>query len=134
MDHQLYWTRTKIIKYCPLNYRTSLLAREDNNTADIIEAEGQVTTLLGLNIDALKGSFPELEELTMGATFFKFILPDANGAIFPSGAAPYDPLADYQLDPLYGRISGEAGVVPEPTTMSLLALGGLAVLRRRRKQ
>ncbi|MCP4375843.1 MAG: PEP-CTERM sorting domain-containing protein, partial [bacterium] len=47
--------------------------------------------------------------------------------------AVYDPLTDYGLNPVYGRISGEAGVVPEPATMSLLAIGGLAMLRRRRK-
>ena len=108
--------------------KTSLLAREDNDTADLIEAEGQVITLLGQDIS----QFPEL---TQGATFFKFMLPDINGTIFPSTASPYDPMSDYQLDPVYGRISGEAGVtVPEPATMSLLGLGALAMIKRRRKR
>jgi len=108
---------------------TSLLARENNDTADLIEAVGHVTMLLGQDVN----QFPEL---TMGSTFFKFMLPDTNGTIFPvSAAAPYDPLFDYQLESVYGRISGEAGVgVPEPATMSLLAVGGLMLIKRRRKR
>ena len=108
---------------------TSLLAREDTDTADLIEAMGQVTMLLGQDVS----QFPELSD---GVTFFKFMLPDSNGAIFPvSAAAPYDPLFDYQLLPVYGRISGEAGIgLPEPATMSLLAVGGLMLIKRRRKR
>jgi len=42
------------------------------------------------------------------------------------------------VDPGYmfgqgGSVSGQVIVVPEPATLSLLALGGLAVLHRRRR-
>ena len=54
--------------------------------------------------------------------------------LFPLlAAAPYNPLYDYGLPAAYGAISGEAGVgIPEPATLGLLALGGLAMLRRRK--
>jgi len=34
---------------------------------------------------------------------------------------------------ILGQHCGEGGAGPEPATLSLLALGGLAVIRRRRK-
>jgi hypothetical protein len=37
------------------------------------------------------------------------------------------------FEPLYGQDSFALVVTPEPATLSLLALGGLAILRRRRR-
>ena len=116
---------------------TSLLARAENDVADLIEGYGKVTQILGVNPEDMVTSFPEFANLTRGVTFFKFMLPNPGAEMFPVG---YDPLEDYpNLNLAYGAISGEAGLLhpdddlPEPGTMSLLALGGLAVLRRRRK-
>ena len=115
--------------------KATLLARAQNDTADLVEATGRVNTLLGWDINELVASNPveweSLREL-VGVTFFKFMLPSTGGVIYPT--ADYDPLVDYpNLRPVFGRISGEAGVIPEPASMFLLGLGGLALLRRRRK-
>ncbi|MCD4698969.1 MAG: PEP-CTERM sorting domain-containing protein, partial [Phycisphaerae bacterium] len=115
----------------------SLLARAGHETADLIEGFGEVKTLLGWNMMELAGQFPELEEMD-GVTFFKFMLPDTNAALFPLlHGAVYDPLEDYGWNPAYGHISGEAGLgtdVPEPATLMLLGLGGIGVLLRRRRR
>lgn len=111
----------------------TLLARAGHPTADLIEGAGRLKTLLGWNIADLAGQFPELEEMD-GVTFFKFMLPDAAGALFPLPQGKgYDPLTDYEWNPALGRISGETGVgIPEPAAMTLLLLGLPFVFRRRR--
>ena len=117
---------------------TSLLARAENDVADLVEGFGRVTKILGMNPADLVGQHPEMANLTRGVTFFKFMLPHPGDEMFPVG---YDPSLDYPnvTEPFRGAIEGSAGLLhpddplPEPGTMSLLALGGLAVLRRRRK-
>ena len=111
----------------------SLLARAGHPTADLIEGAGKVKTLLGWDVNALQ-QYPEFGEHD-GVTFFKFILPDTQAALFPLPEGEnYDPLEDYNWDTIYGRISGETGIgTPEPATLCMLALGGLVLIRRRRK-
>ena len=62
---------------------------------------------------------------------FVFIIPDGVGNLSVQvRAVGLDGSDEYVFDNI--RVFGTA--VPEPATMSLLAIGGLAVLRRRRKQ
>jgi len=114
----------------------SLLARAGASTADLIEGAGEVKTLLGWDMQELAGQLPELAEMD-GVTFFKFMLPDTQAALFPlPGGESYNPMNDYGWDTAYGGISGEAGlgdIAPEPATMTLLGIGALGLLRRRRK-
>ncbi|MBT3201807.1 MAG: PEP-CTERM sorting domain-containing protein [Phycisphaerales bacterium] len=58
---------------------------------------------------------------------------DANGFTVPTGAGqPVDSISHPGLNRTYA-FEINVDPVPEPATMSLLALGGLAILRRRRK-
>lgn len=111
--------------------KTTLLARANNDTADLVEGIGRINTLLGHSVADLDPVEYEWLRGDVGVTFFKFMLPDLGGVIYPT--ANYMPSEDYNLDPVYGRISGEAGVIPEPASLFLLAVGSLAALRRRRK-
>lgn len=114
--------------------KTTLLARANNDTADLVEARGHVSTLLGWSVEELAATDPvnweSLREYA-GVTFFKFMLPNTGGVIYSN--PDYHPLTTDIQGSVYGRISGEAGLIPEPASMSLLVLGGLAALRRRRK-
>jgi hypothetical protein len=96
----------------------SLLAKAGSDRIFKVEGIGTVTTLLGEDVQ---------EELT-GTIYYEF-MADPGTVIFPAG---YDPLAATDQSPVQGRISGEAGIIPEPATFSLLALGGLLALHRRR--
>lgn len=117
--------------------QVSLLARGGHSTADLIEGAGQVTMAMGYTIEELSQMEQFYDMDADGVTFFKFMLPDMDGVLFPQlAAAPYDPLQDYGLTAAYGSISGEAGVggyLPEPASLAILAIGGLAVVIRRRR-
>lgn len=118
---------------------TSLLARADYGTADLIEAAGDIKMILGYTPEELvqMGVLEPNDDVT-GVTFFKFMLPDTeeDNTLFPDLLGDtYDPLVEYDLNSAYGHISGETGpgyAIPEPATLGLLAMGGLAALRRRR--
>ncbi|MGC9454454.1 MAG: PEP-CTERM sorting domain-containing protein [Phycisphaerae bacterium] len=117
--------------------QVSLLARAGHSTADLIEGAGQVTMAMGYTIEELSQMEQFYDMDADGVTFFKFMLPNMDSVLFPQlAAAPYDPLQDYGLQAAYGAISGEAGVgvyLPEPATLAMLAMGGLAVVTRRRR-
>lgn len=118
--------------------RTSLVGRDaatttDNSVIDLIEAAGTVNTLMGQDVSS--------QNLT-GVTFLKFFAP-AGTSVFKgnsgTGNAIYNPLtATVNGTPasILGRVSGEAGVgtfIPEPMTLSILALGIPMILRRHRR-
>jgi hypothetical protein len=104
--------------------KVSLLAREGYDRIDIVEASGVVNTLLGTNVQALN---------LAGAVYFRFETDDPGQVIFPAlSPALYNPLADYGLANIEnGWVGGVAA--PEPATMAMLALGGLALVLRRRR-
>ena len=58
---------------------------------------------------------------------------DATFDVTPPLSLPPDLIFSYGVYGQGGSLSGQVVVVPEPATLSLLALGGLAVLRRRRR-
>ena len=100
---------------------TSLLGRADDDVVDLIEGQGLVTTLLGEDVQA---------EGIVGGAFMKFF---AENIVFPEPPGEtYDPLTDYGYGDVDGRVSGETGELPEPASMAILGLGGLAMLLRRR--
>jgi hypothetical protein len=100
---------------------TSLLGRADDDVVDLIEGQGLVTTLLGEDVQA---------EGIVGGAFMKFF---AENIVFPEPPGEtYDPLTDYGYGDVDGRVSGETGEIPEPASMAILGLGGLAMLLRRR--
>lgn len=110
--------------------QVTLLARDNEDRADLIEGVGLINTLLGVDLSEW--------EVAQGATFFKFIAPLAS-PIFP--VVPntvYEPSVDYGWEPLSGRVSGEAGAaylfVPEPATLGLVLSGGVGVLLVRRRR
>jgi hypothetical protein len=104
---------------------TSLLAREGIDRIDIVEAKGTVNTLLGENVQALN-----LE----GSVYFRFETDAPGQAIFPVlSPVTYDPLVDYGLADINNAWVGGVAGLPEPATLGLMAIGGLALALRRRR-
>jgi len=102
---------------------TSLLSREAYDETDLIEAEGTVKTLLGEDVSS--------QGLLGVAKLFFYAEDD----VFPAPGGDYNPLSDHGLNSVQGRVSGETGVeIPEPATMTLLGIGALGLLRRRRRK
>lgn len=111
---------------------TSLLARADVSEADLIEASGRINTLLGEDVQNL-----DLD----GVVKFSFFADDDLAKIFDSSTigdpAEYRPSMDIQ-DVVPGHVAGVTGdgafTIPEPTTLSLVALAAVAGLRRIRRR
>jgi hypothetical protein len=107
--------------------KTSLLAKSAEDRIFLVEGQGKVTKLLGRDLEE------EGIILPVGVTFYKFIAGQPGTVIFPpTAAAPYDPLVEYNLASIAGRVSGEAGVIPEPVTLSMLILGAITMVGLRR--
>lgn len=105
--------------------KTSLLAREGTDRIDIVEASGTVNTLLDVNVQAL--NLP-------GVVYFRFESDDPGQAIFPVlSPVLYNPLADYGLANIENAWVGGIVGVPEPATVAMLTIGGLALVLRRRR-
>ena len=111
-------------------FQVTLLARDNEDRADLIEGIGRINTLLGVDLSDW--------EAAEGTTFFKFIAPFASPVFPVVPGALYEPCVDYGWDPLSGRISGEAGAgylfVPEPATLGLILSGGVGVFLVRRRR
>ena len=111
----------------------SLLARVNEDRIFLVEGRGKLETLLGYDVAAN----PELPDSAV--TFFKFFAEDPdeqpNSRIFTN--PDYQPSVDLanasDVSQFIGRISGEAAV-PEPGTLALLGLGGVAIVAYRRRR
>ena len=102
---------------------TSLLGRANTDVVDLIEGRGTVNVLLGEDV--------RNQNLT-GAAFMKFFAPTGT-VVFPSPPGDkYNPLEDYDLDEITGRVSGEAGALPEPATLAVLSIGAVGLIWKRR--
>jgi len=105
--------------------KVSLLAREGYDRTDLVEATGMVNTLLGEDVKAYN---------LLGAVYFKLESDDPGQVIFPVlSPALYNPLVDYGLANIENAWVGGVAGVPEPATMVMLAIGGLALVLRRRR-
>ena len=121
---------------------------------DVVTGEmqlvGNAATLSGYSITSAAGSL--VPDGDGAAAPFQFYLSNLAGDISAASlgagvlvdgelaldaeydtSGPMDLTFSYGLDGQGGSLSGDVIVVPEPTCMALLGLGGLAVLRRRRR-
>jgi len=104
---------------------TSLLARAGADLADQVEGVGTVTKLLGQDVSA--------EGRTGGVTM-QLLAQNSGAEVFPAAVgAAYDPLADYAMDDLPGRVNGNAGI-PEPAGLAILLAGAVTILFARRRR
>jgi hypothetical protein len=102
--------------------KVTLLARLNEDQIFKIEGVGDLKALLGETL-------PQLLPAERGVVAFDFIAKNPLGSIFTNpNYSPTDPITTTIL----GDISGHAGV-PEPATVAMLAIGGLALVLRRRR-
>lgn len=101
--------------------KVTLLARVNEDRIFKVEGEGILNILLGEDMIGSDAG---------GVVMFDFIAEAPAAAIFTN--PNYSP-TDNVSGQIWGDINGHAGV-PEPATLSLLALGGLAVAWARRRK
>jgi len=104
--------------------KVTLLARTNEDRIFKIEGVGNLTTLLGQNVAQLGLPFDK------GVVAFDFIAGNPLGPIFTN--PNYSP-TDNVPGIIWGDISGHTGV-PEPATVAMLTIGGLALVLRRRRR
>ena len=101
--------------------KVTLLARTNEDRIFKIEGVGDIMMLLG--------EPPQIFPVEKGVVAFDFIAKNPLGPIFTKpDYSPTDPITTTIL----GDISGHTGV-PEPATMAMLTIGGLALVLRRRR-
>lgn len=116
----------------PLQTGTSSVDADNDGAADFIGTDSfSVTGGTGSDTDSVSTTVPAELALYIGTGSFD-VLMSSGTETFLSTTGGYGP-----IDPVTGITDGTVKVtytyIPEPATMSLLALGGLALLRRKRR-